>query len=391
MPRASLLALAFGNFVIGTGTLIVPGMLPQLADGLGVSLPVAGQLITAFAVTVCFTAPLLAGATSRYDRRALLAAMQLVFVFGHLAAALVSSFVPMLAVRVITSIGAALFTAQAASAAALLVPPLERGRAIAFVFLGWSVAAVLGLPLGAYVGASFGWRAGFALVAVLSVLGAAAVWTALPAGLKVQPVDAAMWRAILANRALLSVVAVTALVTAAGFALFAYLVPAAHAFIEASPAEVSLLFAVIGTMSIAGNALGARFMDRLGAGNVVVWSLAAVLAGHLLWPWSGGHPAVLTAALAVWGLGFAAGLSAQQARLAALAPAQAPVSIALNSSATYLGQAIGSAAAGAIIANVAGAAGYASLARLSVPLLIAAIAVSLFVSFRGARAAAASA
>src|SRR5258706_4570955 len=159
----SLAALAFGNFVVGTGTLIVPGLLPYLAESLGVSLPVAGHLITAFAVTICIAAPLLAGATSRYDRRALLVAMQLILLFGHLGAALVSSFVPMLGVRIVTAIGAALFTAQAAATAALLVPPQERGRAIAFVFLGWSVSGVLGLPLGSYIGATFGWRAGFGL------------------------------------------------------------------------------------------------------------------------------------------------------------------------------------------------------------------------------------
>src|SRR5438094_3879715 len=131
-PRGSLAALCFGNFIIGTGALIVPGMLPPLAEGLSVSLPVAGQLITAFAAAVCIGAPLLAGATSRYDRRALLAAMQILFFVGHLAAALVSSFVPMLLVRVVTSVGAAVFTAQAASAAPLRVPPPERGRALPF-------------------------------------------------------------------------------------------------------------------------------------------------------------------------------------------------------------------------------------------------------------------
>src|SRR6267142_1039950 len=113
----SLVALCFGNFIIGTGALIVPGMLPVLAEGLEVTLPVAGQLITAFAFTVCISAPLLAGATSRFDRRKLLASMQLLYVAGHLAAALLSSFAPLLAVRVITSFGAALFTAQAAATA----------------------------------------------------------------------------------------------------------------------------------------------------------------------------------------------------------------------------------------------------------------------------------
>ena len=120
MP-ASLVALCFGNFIIGTGTLIVPGMLPALADGLGVTLPVAGQLVSAFAFTVCLSAPLLAGATSRFDRRKLLVSMQLLFVAGHLAAALLSAFAPLLVARVLTSFGAALFTAQAAATAALLV------------------------------------------------------------------------------------------------------------------------------------------------------------------------------------------------------------------------------------------------------------------------------
>jgi len=389
MPRASLLALAFGNFIIGTGLLIVAGMLPQLAEGLGVSLPVAGQLITAFAVTVCVAAPLLASATSRVDRRALLTAMQLLYLAGHLAAALVSSFVPMLAVRVVTSLGAALFTAQAAATAALIVPPQERGRAMAFLFLGWSVAGVLGLPLGAYVGATFGWRAGFALVAALAALGAAAVWSAVPAGLKPQPVDGAMWRAVLTNRGLLSTLAVTALYAAAAFGVFGYFVPAAHAFINASPHEVSLLFGTLGVMSLVGNSAAARVMDRAGAENVVLCGLGSVLVAHLLWPWSAGAPLLLAAASAIWGLGFSAGFSAQQARLVALAPAQASVSIALNTSATYLGQAVGTAGAGLIIAHAAaGAPGYAALAGMSVPLLAAAIGVSLFASFKAARTAA---
>ena len=389
MPRASLLALAFGNFIIGTGLLIVAGMLPQLAEGLGVSLPGAGQLITAFAVTVCVAAPLLASATSRVDRRALLTAMQLLYLAGHLAAALVSSFVPMLAVRVVTSLGAALFTAQAAATAALIVPPQERGRAMAFLFLGWSVAGVLGLPLGAYVGATFGWRAGFALVAALAALGAAAVWSAVPAGLKPRPVDGAMWRAVLTNRGLLSTLAVTALYAAAAFGVFGYFVPAAHAFINASPHEVSLLFGTLGVMSLVGNSAAARVMDRAGAGNVVLCGLGSVLVAHLLWPWSAGAPLLLAAASAIWGLGFSAGFSAQQARLVALAPAQASVSIALNTSATYLGQAVGTAGAGLIIAHAAaGAPGYAALAGMSVPLLAAAIGVSLFASFKAARTAA---
>src|SRR4051812_9607726 len=130
-----LWALAMGNFMIGTGTLIVPGMLPVIASAFAVTLPNAAHLITVFAFSVCVGAPVLAALTSRFDRRALLVAMQIVFAAGHLAAALLPSFAGLLAARVVSSIGAALYTAQAAATTGLIVPPGERGRAVAFVFL----------------------------------------------------------------------------------------------------------------------------------------------------------------------------------------------------------------------------------------------------------------
>jgi predicted MFS family arabinose efflux permease len=380
--RASLFALCFGNFIIGTGTLIVPGMLPQLADGLGVSLPVAGQLVTAFAAAVCVGAPLLAGVTSRFDRRDLLVAMQLVFVAGHLGAALLSSYWPLLAVRVLTSVGAAVYTAQAASAAALLVPPAERGRAIAFVFLGWAIASVAGVPVGSYVAAVWGWREGFALVAAGAALGAAGVWLFVPRGLRVAAVDAAMWRSIVRDPAMMASVGVTALFAGAGFALFAYFVPAARSFLGASPEVVAMLLGTFGIAGVTGSMLAARYMDRVGPGNVVMLCLASMLAAHLLWPWSQGSVALVALVMAGAGVGVFAGNSAQQARVAAIAPAAAPVSIALNSSAIYLGQALGPAAGGILIAHVPGSTGYALIAAISVPLLVTAIGLSRFASLR---------
>jgi predicted MFS family arabinose efflux permease len=378
----SLWALCIGNFVIGTGALIVPGMLPSLAEGLEVSLPLAAQLVTAFAAAVCVGAPILATATSRYDRRTLLAATLALYFAGHLAAALVSSFGAMLAVRILSSAGAALFTAQAAAAAALIAPPEQRGRAIAFVFLGWSVASVAGVPLGAYIGATWGWRAGFMLVALGAGAAAAAVWLLLPSGLRVKPVDAAMWRAILGNRALLGVLGVTALFMAATFALFCYFVPAAQAFVGASPELVSALLATFGIAAVAGNALAVRYMDRFGPGKVVLLCLAAMAASHLLWPATQGSVALLAAMVLLWGLGGFAGNSAQQARLVAISPSQASVSIALNTSAVFLGQAIGAAAASALVAHVPGKEGFAAIPWISVPLLCLAVGLSYFASLK---------
>jgi predicted MFS family arabinose efflux permease len=381
MP-ASLVALCFGNFIIGTGTLIVPGMLPALAEGLEVTLPVAGQLISAFAFTVCISAPLLAGATSRYDRRKLLVAMQLLYVGGHVAAALLSDFLPMLLARVVTSFGAALFTAQAAATAALLVAPEKRGRAIAFVFLGWAISSVIGVALGAYVAAKLGWRYGFLLVAAGAVIAAFGVWRYVPAGLRVAPVDGRMWRAILGNRTLLAVVGVTFLISAPQFVILAYIVPATLAFLTVAPEALSLILAGFGAVGVLGNVLSARFVDRLGAQNVVLAATLSMLFAHLLWPWSAGSLALFLAVLFFWGIGTFAANSAQQARLAALAPQQVSVSVALNSSALYLGQAFGPAIGGLVLARVEGVAAYQALVVVSVPLFLVAIAVSTLTAAR---------
>ena len=381
MP-ASLVALCFGNFMIGTGTLIVPGMLPALAEGLGVTLPVAGQLVSAFAFTVCLSAPLLAGATSRFDRRKLLIAMQLLFVAGHLAAALLSAFAPMLVARVLTSFGAALFTAQAAATAALLVPAEKRGRAIAFVFLGWSIASVIGVSAGAYIAATIGWRWGFALVAAGALLAAIAVWRYVPAGLTVQPVDRRVWQAILGNRTMLATLAVTFLQSAPQFVLLAYIVPATVAFVTVGPEALALILAGFGAVGVVGNVLAARFIDRAGAANVVMAAMLSMLAAHLLWPWSAGSLYLYLAVVVLWGLGCFSANSAQQARLAALAPQQASVSVALNTSALYLGQAVGPVIGGVMLANIGGVAAYQWLAAVSVPLFVLAIALSAYLTPR---------
>jgi predicted MFS family arabinose efflux permease len=189
-----------------------------------------------------------------------------------------------------------------------------------------------------------------------------------------------MWRSISRNRAILATVAVTALSAAAGFTLLSYFVPAARSFVGASPELVSLLLLAFGISGVFGNALAVRYMDRLGPARIVLLSLLFGLAAHLVWPWTQGNVALLALVMLTWGIGVFASNSAQQARAVALAPAAAPVSVALNSSAIYLGQAIGPAAGGLLIAHVPGVDGYALLAAISVPLLVAAIALSQFAS-----------
>ncbi|MCC2635046.1 MAG: major Facilitator Superfamily protein, partial [Ramlibacter sp.] len=160
MP-AVLWPLLFGNFVIGTGVMTVPGTLNEISGSLDVSVATAGQLISAGAVLMCVGAPLCAALVAGWDRRRLLALAMAWYALLHLACALAPDFAWLLPLRVLALVSPAIFTPQAASCVGLLVPPDMRGRAITFIFVGWSVASVLGMPLAAFVGGTLGWRAAF--------------------------------------------------------------------------------------------------------------------------------------------------------------------------------------------------------------------------------------
>ena len=381
-PR--LLVLCFGNFIIGTGTLIVPGMLPALAHGLGVNVPIAAQLITAFAFTVCITAPPLAALTARFDRRTLLVAVQFLFAAGHFASAFASSLHELLVLRVLSSVGAALFTAQAASTAALLVPTDRRGSAIAFVFVGWSIASVVGMPLGAYVSEKVGWPAGFVIVGIGALLAAAAVHLTIPRGLMIVPIGRTMWASLFGNRGLMLTVAVTAIQAAAQFTMLSFLVPSFKTLFSASPETISILLVAFGVTGVAGNIIGARMVDRIGAAKVTLLGLISMLTSHVLWLFVPGSWFLLIMFLLLWGIGCFSTNSAQQARLVMLSPPHAPVSVAMNSSAMYFGQAVGTAAGAAVLAGIAGPAAYTALALISIPLFVVSIVVSLLADRRKA-------
>jgi MFS transporter, DHA1 family, inner membrane transport protein len=154
-------ALMLGNLVTGTSVLAPAGMLPELAVGLDVSIHTAGLLITFGALTLCVGSPLTAWLTSRIDRRRLLAATLAVFGIGNLASAAAPDYASLMVIRLVMLTVGALYTPQAAGTAALIVPAERRGSTIAYVFLGWSLAAAAGLPLVTFVGSHFGWKVAY--------------------------------------------------------------------------------------------------------------------------------------------------------------------------------------------------------------------------------------
>jgi len=350
-PR--LLTLCVGNFVIGTGAMIVTGMLNDIAADFRLGAASAGQLISVFALATCVGAPLFATLGSRIDRRLLLAGALLVYGVLHLAAALAPGFGSLMAIRFLCAIGAAIFTPQAAATLPLLVEAHTRGRAISFVFLGWSVASVVGVPLGTWIASTLGWRFSMGLVGLLALAVALAVWRVLPRGLYVAPVGRAAWGTVLRHTPIMLVVATTMIQSAGMFTLFTYIAPLMRDVHGISGGALSLMFLAYGACGVCGNVLAASRMDRVTPSRIVQVTLLSSLAAMLLWPLAALGGTALVLIFMLWGVGGFATNSAQQARLVGLAPASAAASISLNSSSIYLGQALG-AMAGAGIYTLAG-------------------------------------
>src|SRR5262245_7875608 len=164
--RAALWALLCGNFVIGAGVLAPAGLINELRQAFNVDVPTVGTLIGYGAVVLCFGAPLLAYLTNRVDRRTLLTGSLVLYTAGHFASSLAPSFATLLAIRIVMVMSAAVFTPQAASAVTLLVPQEKRASAVAFIFLGWSLASAGGIPAATLLSAHAGWSAAYVALGV---------------------------------------------------------------------------------------------------------------------------------------------------------------------------------------------------------------------------------
>ena len=374
VPHAQLRwALLFGNFVTGCGIMVVPGTLNDLAQSLQISIALAGQLFAIGAAAVCFGAPLLAGWVSGFDRRKVLALSLLGYAVGHALCAAMPSYAALLPLRAVTMLGAAVFTPQAGAAIGFMSPPEHRGRAIAFIFLGWSLASVLGLPMANWIGETYGWRYAFSVIAVLSLVAAAWVYAVMPSGVRPAAISLAAWKDAFATPSLMAIVAVTFLFGAGQFTLFAYFTPYFRDVLHATTNQSSLLLIWFGIFGVIGNLALARFIDRTGAHLAATAMVCLMALSFLIWPFVSG---VVGIGLAVipWAFGCFSSNSAKQARLSAAAPALASALLALNTSAIYLGQAAGASSGGWLIAHL----GYAALSWVGLAWLIACIAASLW-------------
>jgi DHA1 family inner membrane transport protein len=344
-------ALMFGNLVTGSTILAPAGMLIELSSDLGVSVHTAGLLVTFGAIVLCIGSPLTAWLTSRIERRTLLTVTLAVMALGNAASAFAPGYTTLLVLRLVMLAIAALYTPQAAGTAALIVPAEKRGGTIAYVFLGWSLAAAVGLPLITFMASRYGWRAAYGGVSVIGALSFLLLLWRLPAGLRGAPVDLKTWADLGRNRVIIVLLAITTLLMSGQFAVFTYMGPILSKLTQVGANAVGLVFAIYGVCGFIGIVVVSNIVDSWGALKTSLLCISLVLAGVTGWALSAGLYPLMACSAAIWGLGFASSNSMQQVRLVAAAPQLASASVSLNTSFLYVGQAIGSGIGGALYAH----------------------------------------
>lgn len=343
---ARLGVLSAGNFMVGTSMYIIGGLLNELASAFEVSIAKAGFLIAAFAITSVIASPVFATLSAKIDRRVLLTVMLLVCAFANGIAYWAQTYEQLLATRVLAAISAAVFTPQAAAVLGLLVTPAQRTQATSAIMLGWALASVLGVPLGVWIGHALGWRAALGLIGLASLGTAIALWLLLPP-MKVPAINLRSWLTVLRTPALSLLIATSAIFAAGNHAVFSYIAPLVSTLHPDQPGMLSSLLLAHGIAAVLSNVLAVVLLQRLGLEKIVkLWGLLP-LAVFIVWPLLAHWVVALFVLQMLWGLGASGFSGLQQARLAAIAPALASASIALNSSAFYLGQSAGTLLGGA--------------------------------------------
>jgi len=342
-----LLPLVLGAFAIGAETFLVSGVLPQIAGDLHVTAAAAGSLVTIFALAYAFGSPLIAVATAGVERKRLLIVAIAAFALANLVAACAPNFVSLAAARALLALTAGTFMPAAVAYATALFAAKQRGRAIAMIYGGMTLATVVGVPAGTYLASLAGWRAPFFGVAVVAALAAVGVATALPRLQSGRAAGFAERLAVMRRPDVLQMLSLTALALIGPFALNTFLGVLVESAFGVGGDKLALVLAFFGVVSFIGSQFGGYAADRWPRERFLAVVFVVLIAAFPLMSLGphiggGGGAAMLFAGLALWGVFGWAFPIVQQARLVTLDPAMAPITLSLNVSALYVGVAIGS-------------------------------------------------
>ncbi len=276
-----MLALGIGSFAIGTGEFVIMGLLPEVARDIGVTIPQAGHVISAYALGVVIGAPVLAVLAASWGRRALLVALMTVFALGNFASAMAPGYLSLNLLRFLAGMPHGTYFGVAALVAAALAPAGQRARAVGLVMTGLTLATLLGVPLAAWLGQHFGWRAAFVLVGAIALLAAGMIHREVPA-MAAPPGSSPLGElGALRNKQVWLTLGIGAIGFGGLFAVFSYVKPTMIEMAGLPLSGVPVVLALFGLGMVVGNVLGSRLADRAlmpTVGGMLAWSVVVLVA-----------------------------------------------------------------------------------------------------------------
>lgn len=353
MPLA-LWALTLSAFAIGTTEFVIVGLIPTIAASLHVSLPSAGMLVSLYALGVAIGAPVLTALSSCLPRKTLLLTLMALFTLGNLLAWQAPAYGTLAIARVLTGLTHGVFFSIGSTIATSLVPRQKAASAIALMFSGLTVALVTGVPLGTFIGQTFGWQTTFLAVSGLGLIALAGSWLLVPDNIaRTAPTSLLGQFSVLGKPRLLLVYAMTALGYGGSFIAFTYLAPMLEQVSGFKASATGVLMLVYGISVAVGNVWGGRLADRKGPVRALQIIFAGLALALVLLALTASSQWLVVLTILLWGavaFGNVAGLQlyvVQQAQRDA--PHAVDVASGLNIAAFNLGIAFGAWAGGLIV------------------------------------------
>ncbi|OZB98467.1 MFS transporter [Paenibacillus sp. XY044] len=341
--------LAIACFVTGMVELIVGGMLDLVSSDFHISVSTAGQLITLYSVVFAVSGPVLLTAASRVERKMLYQCALLVFIAGNVLSVVSPNFTTMVIARILSAASAALITVLSITMASQMAEPAYRARAIGVIFMGVSGSLVLGVPVGMMLGNAFGWRAPFVMISILAVISLIAVKIFIAKTPASETVPLRKQLASLKNGKIIFGQLITILMLTGHLTLYAYLTPFLQEMLHLSPSMLSLFYFIFGIAAVLGGGAGGWVTDRFGAEKSILTIVSVFAVAMLLMPISTVSVYVCLIVMIVWSMLSWSISPSMQSYLIKAAPESPDIQQSLNSSASHIGIALGSAIGGIVI------------------------------------------
>jgi predicted MFS family arabinose efflux permease len=347
-----LLILAVGMFAMGTDNFVVAGILPGVAASLHTSVSLAGLMVTFYALTYAVAAPVMAALAGGWPRKLLLVAALGIFVAGNMLSAVATDLHWVLFSRALSGFGAALFSPTALGVASALAPPEKRGRALAAVTAGLTGATALGSPIGTFIGGFGSWRTTLWFVTLLGMVAMIGVWTMLPS--VARPASVSLRERLAPVRdARIALTLLTSLFAFGGFLMvYTYAGVVLQRVTHGDARMLAAMFLLWGVAATAGNLMAGRLVDRFRSRHIINAMLWIAIVNFCALPWTSAHVFSTAVALTIWGICGWGLIVPQQHRLVQLTPDVAPLLLALNNTATYIGLACSGVLGGAVLRTI---------------------------------------